>query len=52
MKTIMECNKCGFRWWVDAIGDIPPDPNCPRCFPKDKMFYTSTSTTTENKVEE
>ena len=32
-QITLECPKCHYRWWVEAVGDMPPNPNCSRCFP-------------------
>ncbi len=44
MKTTMKCNKCGYKWWVESIGDVPPNPNCPICFPNTNTKTSFTST--------
>lgn len=34
-KQTMTCGKCGYIYWIDNVSwsVIPPDMNCPNCFP-------------------
>ena len=53
MNTEIICQKCGYRYWIPSVwwSTVPPDTNCPMCFPSRFVttIHTNITITPEEK---